>query len=281
MKYLLLLLILSNNLFSQNIKISNAVEKDAIPYVNIWSQTSKIGTSSDENGEFSIENFKTNDSLIFTAIGFQTKKMILTENMKSVYLTPKVNHLKEVVLLPKKKIKLVTEKIKKATHYPRFLEQDAITIIAKFIPYKSEYDETPFLSIIYIKTFTQSSDSFLLIHFYSVDEMGKPKDYLISENIIFKPKKGTNSSKIDISNLKLEIPENGLFIGVEVPKVKINQTKESKENFEKYKVKGYAIYEPSTSMSDAELDNDTWNYCNGEWRKNIRFSLALQIEFTN
>lgn len=264
MKYLLLLLILSNNLFSQNIKISNAVEKDAIPYVNIWSQTSKIGISSDENGEFSIENFKTNDSLIFTAIGFETKKMILTENMKSVYLTPKVNHLKEVVLLPKKKIKLVTEKIKKATHYPRFLEQDAITIIAKFIPYKSEYDETPFLSIINIKTFTQSSDSFLLIHFYSVDEMGKPKDYLISENIIFKPKKGTNSSKIDISNLKLEIPENGLFIGVEVPKVKINQTKESKENFEKYKVKGYAIYEPSTSMSDAELDNDAWNYCNGE-----------------
>lgn len=154
MKYLVILLIICTNSFSQNIKVSNAVEKEAIPYVNIWSQTSKIGNSSDENGEFSIENFKTNDSLIFTAIGFETKKMILTENLKSVYLTPQVNHLKEIVLKPKKIVKLKTRKIKKAKYNVYSTEQNTITITAKFIPYKIEYEQTPFLCSINLYTFS-------------------------------------------------------------------------------------------------------------------------------
>lgn len=99
------------------------------------------------------------------------------------------------------------------------------------------------------KTLTQSNNSFKLIHFYSISENGKLKDYLVSENILFKPKKGTNLSKIDISNLELEIPENGLFIGIEVPKIEHNRTKVSKENYTEFKIKGYAIYEPSFRMS--------------------------------
>lgn len=281
MKYLVILLIICTNSFSQNIKVFNTVEKDAIPYVNIWSQTSKIGTSSDENGEFSIENFKTNDSLIFTAIGFETKKMILTENLKSVYLTPQVNHLKEVVLSPKKNIKLKTKKIKKAKHIVAFWEHDSITIIAKYISYKSEYEQTPFLNSINLYTFSSNPEAFILLHFYSVDESGKPKDYLVSENVLFRPKKGTNLSKIDISDLKIEIPESGLFVGIEVPKIEHNRTKASKENYAEFKIKGYAIYEPSFRMSDAEEVKDTWNYSNGEWKVNTYLSLGLQIELTN
>lgn len=281
MKYLVILLIICTNSFSQNIKVSNAVEKEAIPYVNIWSQTSKIGTSSDENGEFSIENFKTNDSLIFTAIGFETKKMILTENLKSVYLTPQVNHLKEIVLKPKKIVKLKTRKIKKAKYNVYSTEQNTITITAKFIPYKIEYEQTPFLCSINLYTFSFNPEAFLLLHFYSVDESGKPKDYLVSENVLFRPKKGTNLSNIDISDLKIEIPESGLFVGIEVPKIEHNRTKASKENYSEFKIKGYAIYEPSFKMSDAEEVKDTWNYSNGEWKVNTYLSLGLQIELTN
>ncbi|WP_338375710.1 carboxypeptidase-like regulatory domain-containing protein [uncultured Flavobacterium sp.] len=281
MKYLVILLIICTNSFSQNIKVSNAVEKEAIPYVNIWSQTSKIGTSTDENGEFSIENFKTNDSLIFTAIGFETKKMILTENVKSVYLTPQVNHLKEVVLSPKKVIKSKSKKIKKAKYNVSSSEQNLITITAKFIPYKIEYENTPFLSSINLYTFSLNPEAFILLHFYNVDESGKPKDYLVSENVLFRPKKGSNLSKIDISDLKLEIPENGLFIGIEVPKIEHNRTKASKENYAEFKIKGYAIYEPLFRMSDAEEVKDTWNYSNGEWKVNTYLSLGIQLELTN
>lgn len=281
MKYLVILLIICTNSFSQNIKVFNTVEKEVIPYVNIWSQTSKVGTSTDENGEFSIENFKTNDSLIFTAIGFETKKMIITENVKSVYLTPQVNHLKEVVLPPKKVIKSKSKKIKKAKYNVSSSEQNLITITAKFIPYKIEYENTPFLSSINLYTFSLNPEAFILLHFYSVDESGKPKDYLVSENVLFRPKKGSNLSKIDISDLKLEKPENGLFIGIEVPKIEHNRTKASKENYAEFKIKGYAIYEPSFRMSDAEEVKDTWKYSNGEWKVNTYLSLGLQLELTN
>lgn len=72
-----------------------------------------------------------------------------------------------------------------------------------------------------------------------------------------------------------------MFVGIEVPKIEHNRTKASKENYSEFKIKGYAIYEPSFRMSDAEEVKDTWNYSNGEWKVNTYLSLGLQLELTN
>ena len=50
-----------------------------IPYVNIWVENENIGTTSEENGEFSIADAE-NKILVFSAVGFETLKDKLNES---------------------------------------------------------------------------------------------------------------------------------------------------------------------------------------------------------
>ncbi|HBF89489.1 MAG TPA: hypothetical protein DDX39_12685 [Bacteroidales bacterium] len=86
-------------------KIVSSENNLSIPYVHILVPERNVGTSADENGQFSIYIQK-NDIIVFSAIGFQNYKLCFadssftTENNVTIHLIPEVYQIKAVNIFP-------------------------------------------------------------------------------------------------------------------------------------------------------------------------------------
>jgi hypothetical protein len=111
----LLLTVLSNSIVAQEKivrgRIIDADTKKPIPYVNIGVFHKNIGTVSDEKGQFKFgisDNSITNDSILFSHIGYQTSKYSISQVVNpigDIQLSPASNLLQEVIIKPKKTVK--------------------------------------------------------------------------------------------------------------------------------------------------------------------------------
>ena len=76
-KFLFLILsLLISNVYSQNFSVSGTVysteDNSTIPGVNIVVKGKKIGTITDIDGKFAIQNINSEDTLVFSFISFRT-----------------------------------------------------------------------------------------------------------------------------------------------------------------------------------------------------------------
>ena len=78
-KFALLLSLVSICIYLQIKGIVLDKSNKPIPYVNIWVENENIGTTSEENGSFSIHVEDQNKVLIFSALGFETKKVAVSD----------------------------------------------------------------------------------------------------------------------------------------------------------------------------------------------------------
>src|SRR5690554_2584923 len=90
--------------------------KEAIPFVNIGVENKPLGTITDNRGFFSISNIRTDNNLVFSCIGYKSKKLSYNEisNTKIISLTPQARELSEVTITgmtPKAVIKEALERI--------------------------------------------------------------------------------------------------------------------------------------------------------------------------
>lgn len=107
-KYMVFFLFLFDTMVSQEITLNGSVkdlENDAsIQYVNIGIKNKGIGTVSDSKGVFKLklrDKSNLNDTLEFSHIGYQTKKMIVSSLIgknNSIVLKPNSNDLEEVIV---------------------------------------------------------------------------------------------------------------------------------------------------------------------------------------
>ena len=110
-KKLIFLLLLSVNSYAQNKnsriivgEVYSSVDSTALPFVNIYFKGKDIGTSSNIDGSFYLENPSSNKekTLIFSHVSFQTKKVsLLTLDTLKVFLNPTVFTLGEVTVSAK------------------------------------------------------------------------------------------------------------------------------------------------------------------------------------
>src|SRR6478672_8634484 len=99
-KNLLLLLFIGMNfgvLAQHKGIVLDSLSGKPIPFVSIWSENQNIGTTSEENGEFTIHTNSNSKRLIFSALGF-AKKTVKIADARSVRLTPIDYQLDEVVI---------------------------------------------------------------------------------------------------------------------------------------------------------------------------------------
>ena len=96
MKYIIFTYLISFSLSAQ-IKgvVKDSLSGEPIPYVNIWVENETIGTTSEENGSFSLD-IKEEKVLVFSALGYESKKS--SSKNEIILLKPKVFQLKEVVI---------------------------------------------------------------------------------------------------------------------------------------------------------------------------------------
>ncbi len=242
--------------------VKDSLSGEPIPYVNIWVENETIGTTSEENGSFSLD-IKEEKLLVFSALGYESKK--LSSKTKIILLKPKVIELKEVVI--------EQPKFKKEIEIGNFSKPDGHHISgnldwsnAKYFKYETRYEETKFVKKIKITTRSKVNNAKFKIRIFSVNKEGYPETDLISEDIIVTVKKGKRKNAIDVSNFKIDFPKEGLFIVYEILKIETNKYFFEYTNKGSKKVYKEIYFAPDFESNMVDEEN-TYHFRNGKWIK--------------
>jgi len=210
------ILLISNLGFSQlKSVIIDSKTKEGIPYVNIWVENENIGTTSNEKGEFEL-NIEKPKIILFSAIGYKTKRISSDLIKNRIELKPFVTELDEVIIKPKMLTKELTiGEFKKSKINFYFSCGTKPWIAARYFRYDKKYTETPFLNKISVLTNSRVKDSKFNIRLYTINSKGEPDNYIYDKNIIGIAKKGKKVTEIDVSKLNIKFPKNGFFIAIE------------------------------------------------------------------
>ena len=288
-------LLLSTFGFSQfKAVIINSETKKKVPYVNIWVENENIGATSNEEGEFELK-IDSSKIILFSAIGFETKRINSDSIKNTLELKPLVTQLGEVVIVSERQSQeLIIGKFKKSKINHYFGARTMPWILARFFEYKEEYSNTPFLKTIGVLTDSDIKDAKFIIRLYSVGENGEPDKYIYDKNIFGIAKKGKNITEIDVSDLNIAFPEEGLFIAIEMLIIESNKY-EYKYIIEGSRKKLDGIsYEPTIGILPEIIEGKGWAFRLGKWSKlstkhqsdnpyydNKFRSVAIELTLTN
>ena len=204
--------------------VKDSITGKPISYVNISVQNENLGTTSEENGEFTIDVTDKSKRLIFSALGYE-KKTINISKLSEVKLKPTAFALDEVIIVKKYETRQKEIGIEENTIFEAFDNGPRIDV--KFFPYFPSYKKTKFIKQVVIFTDSKIDEATFKIHFYSLDSNGFPGDELLGKDFIVSVSKGINETKFNMMKFNLRMPKQGIFVGFEklmVTKNKIEKT---------------------------------------------------------
>ncbi|MFV8269039.1 carboxypeptidase-like regulatory domain-containing protein [Flavobacterium sp. GT2N3] len=258
----MLLLLVSTCIYSQIKGIVLDESKKPIPYVNIWVENEYIGSTSEENGSFSITVADQNKVLIFSALGFETKKVTVA-GAEKVVLKRITFQLDEVVISKSRgtiEIEIGNSKNISSSH----LSGREPWIFAKRFNYNNDFSRTPFIKNAVIFTKNEIKNATFKLRIFGVNKEGSPGLDLLNKDIIVKVKKGKRENKIDLTNHNLLIPKNGIFIAFESMIIESNKFKFKYKESNSKKIKEQVAYAPNIICNTVDLEN-TFEYRGGKW----------------
>jgi hypothetical protein len=244
--------------------------KQFIPFVNIWVEGKDIGTTSDEEGLFSLPAFSDDVTLCLSAIGYAPRKIQISNVGNVVELQPKAHQLPTLEIRPPKSSKeIIVGGILKKNISTYFACGNKPWIIAKRYAFKENYTETPFIKSLKLCTKSDVKNATFNLRFYAVKKDGKPGKLLCGQNVIGVAKKGKHITEVDLSRIGLRFPEDGIFVAVEwliIPSNKFEYQYTTTDS--KKKRKGLS-YEPSIGTNPDASNENGWLYSSGQWQKTM------------
>lgn len=233
-----------------------------IPYVNIWVENENIGTTSEENGEFSIPA-SANKNLIFSILGFE-KRVQKASEASNVIMKAVSFQLDEVVVARH----FETKKIEIGQINNSVLEafDNGPRIDVKFFPYEAAYKKTKFIKKVSILTDSRIDNATVKIHFYKADANGFPGEELLTRDYIVTIQKGVVRNGFDLTDLNLKMPKTGLFIGFEKLLISKNKLEKTIVNSNTQKTSIQVIYYPLVLYNYIERDY-LFTFSGGKWSR--------------
>jgi len=253
MKIILTLLLFASMLSAQTKGVvKDSITGQPIAYVSIWVENENIGTTSEENGTFSINTTSKSKTLIFSSLGFKTKNVAVS-NAAAVYLSPVPYQIEEVVLGDVRKRTLWREI---GTVESSVLEafDNGPKIAAKFFWYCPDYKKTKFIKQVSINTDSKIANASFKIHFYSVNADGSPGPEMLNKDFIVTVSKGNRQTLFDVTKFGLTMPKNGIFVGFEKLLIENNRKEDS------------AVYYPLVLNNWVRRDF-LYTFSAGKWNK--------------
>ena len=261
MKYLYFLLF-SLSFFAQTKGVVVDESGKPIPYVNIWVENENIGTTSEENGEFSINSPK-NKNLIFSILGFD-KRTIKESEVANVVLKATSFQLDEVVIARRFETRKI--EIGQINNSPFEAFDNGPRIDVKFFPYEASYKKTRFIKKVSILTDSRIDNATVKIHFYKVDSNGFPSDELLTKDFIVTLQKGVVRNGFDLTDLNLKMPKTGIFIGFEKLIIAKNKLEKTIINSNTGKTTIQILYYPFVLYNYVERDC-LFTFSGGKWNR--------------
>lgn len=262
-KRITVLLFLINISISAQIKgiVKDSVSGKSIPFVNIWVENENIGSTSEENGTFSINTTEKSKNLIFSTLGFEKKISKATNNIE-VYLKPIAYQLEEVVILKRFETKEIEIGRTNNETYQAF--DNGPKIDTKFFPYFPSYKKTKFLKQVKIYTDNRVENATVKIHFYTVDSNGFPGKELLNKDYIATVKKGTRINTFDVKEFNLQMPQNGIFVGFEKLLIENNKIEKTIIDLNTNKTQLIKTYYPFVLYNFVEREF-SFTFSGGKW----------------
>jgi len=253
-----------------------------IPYVNIWVEGENIGTSSEEDGRFIIDINDKNKNLLFSIIGFEKKKVKVSQASK-VVLQSITNELEEVVIFNKKETKQIEIGVIENSVFQAFENGPKNDI--KFFPYNPKFSKTKYIKQVKIATDSKIETATIKFHFYSVDENGFPGKELLKKDLIVNIKNGGKSSKVNVSDYNLTMPKNGIFVGFEKLMIENNKLERTSIDRNTNKLTTQKLYYPFVLYNYVQ-NPKTFSFLGGKWEPNndnktSRYEPAITLILSN
>ncbi|GMN11679.1 carboxypeptidase-like regulatory domain-containing protein [Croceitalea sp. MTPC9] len=211
---------------AQNVDFEGSVidfkTNDAIPYVNISFLNTLKGTSTTEEGKFHLEIPKDylQKKIHVSSLGY--KDTILMA--QSLYKTKQLKmvaasfELEEVVVAKKLGASQILNPISSYSITSGFDSSSTPWVLALYFPNigaSKKYLKTITVFFRQKNEFTREKAKFRL-RFYNVDSKSKmPNKDMVQKSIILESVRTYDYTSIDISSLKLQMPQNGVYIGLE------------------------------------------------------------------
>ncbi|WP_320816011.1 carboxypeptidase-like regulatory domain-containing protein [Flavobacterium sp.] len=264
-RFLSLLLFITTISLSAQVKgiVKDNVTGKPIPFVNIWVENENIGTTTEENGTFSLD-IKEEKVLVFSALGYDTKT-IKSSNDFTFFLTKKPLQLNENVVENKKEEKKLkvgkysNSKIK--SFYGGGIRPK---IFAKKIESNNEISEHPFLKEISFISLSEIENAKINLRFFKINPNGKPGDDILVENLIVEVKIGRNNNVVNIEKYNIKIPEEGLFIAFEWMIIDKNKFYYTNNNDSNTPLLNEKLYQPLLGFFYSE-EQLIWEFKKGDW----------------
>lgn len=244
--------------------IQDSETKQPIPYVNIWVEEKNIEFNADENGGFTLPDVAASSKIALSAVGYAKTTITVSDITAAIRLKPKSIELNEVTIENKKrKHSVVVNPIRKAKN--TWMGAGGGTtgplMAARFIPYKTEYENTPYIDKIRFKLYVENNTTFN-VRLQIPNPDGSPGEFLHDENILVSVEKGQAYAEIDLSKTSLRIPEEGFFVVKEIIAIKENRigSYEGQSEFPAYKYP----YGPFVLCETSDT-KEGWYYRSGQW----------------
>ena len=266
--------------------ILNSKTLEPIPFANISKKGSSFGTTSNENGKFSVCEQLKGAVVIVSAIGFEQQQFTINGKQNTIYLNPKQYELKEVVVRPNNERKeIIVNPINRNRANHTLFSNGYAWIVAKHFSYKPEYNATPYIKEIRVSTKSRVKGAKFNVRLLSVNQKGEPSEEVFEKNIIASAKKGKKNTAINFENDTVTFPEDGLFVALEWLIIDENAYRHT------YTVKGSKkkhkgiMYQPHFSVLKKGGESPTWSYYGGNWHQtgltpNANEYLDLLVELT-
>lgn len=243
--------------------VKDSLSGQPIPFVNISVENENVGSTSEENGTFKFpENIK-EKYLIFSALGFEKKKVKATQT-QIVFLKPMDYQLDEVTVI--RSFGNKQREIGKSESAILQAFDNGPRIDTKFFPYQPTYKKTKYIQKAVIKTDNMLEKATFKIHFYSVDEKGFPSEELIRKEFFITVKKGTTTTTLDIIKHQLKMPKNGIFIGVEKLIIDSNKMEKVVKNNNSNTTEIKTTYYPLVLYNRVDRDF-FYTFSGGKWNR--------------
>jgi hypothetical protein len=253
-----------------------------IPYVNIWVENENIGTTSEEDGRFSIDTNDKNKNLFFSIIGFE-KKTVKVVDASKVVLNSITNELDEVVIFNKKETKEIQIGLVENAIFQAFDNGPKNDI--KFFPYNPKYSKTKYIKQLKISTDSKIETATIKLHFFAVDENGFPGSELLKKDLIVTIKQGGKSTKINVSDFNLIMPKKGIFVGFEKLMIENNKLERTSIDRNTNQTVTQKLYYPFVLYNYVQ-NPVGFTFLSGKWIRNDdnktgRYEPAITLILTN
>ena len=243
-----------------------------IAYANIWKED-KMFETSDSLGVFYVDDKYLNTNLKITAVGYINKNHIIKISGTTIYLETEAIELNEVKIVKrnnKNVVKLGRARRGDSSYGVQFDSKNGLC--AKYFSNKSSIG---FINKVKFCATASERNRIVNLIFYSVGENGEPKEILNTENKIVRLKKGTHVVDVDVSNLDIQFPKEGLFVVIQ------HLLLEQNKNYAKPYYPNAFFYEPTIAIDYTKGYQDTWYLKEGKWQKNSGFSINMGISISD